>query len=114
MAGYSLALTAEAAASWSLPCKIAVFLPEAAGVPRIELTSGSTRKEKNPPHPLAAGAASVLLTRPPPMIVIRVNSSLDDRVPALPLTAPLVPVGKLIWTGDFRSRYSSCRRADVV
>lgn len=61
------------------------MVPAADGKPRIELTRGSMKKEKNPPHPLAPGAANELFTSEPPLRVSNVPSSLNSIVPALPL-----------------------------
>src|ERR1043166_6817375 len=89
----------ERVAGGSLPSRVAEFFPDGEGVPRIELTSGSTKSEKMPPHPFAPGAAKVPLPRLPPSIVTRVNSSLKKISPTEPFSAPLVPVVKSIWIG---------------
>jgi hypothetical protein len=65
----------------------------------IESTSGSMKKEKIPPHPLTPGATNELFTNLPPLTVRIVNAGLNANDPAAPLSAPSVPVVKLICTG---------------
>src|SRR5664280_925679 len=82
---YSCAFTAFADACLSVPLRIAVLCPAAAGMPSLALIKGSMRNEKIPPHPLAPGAANELLTREFLLIVRILPSGLLSSVPALPL-----------------------------
>ena len=83
-ASYSLPLTAEATACWSVPSSTAVLVPAGEGRPTIELTSGSMKKENSPPHPFAPGAANELLSSAPPLSVNIVPASFFSAVPAEP------------------------------
>src|ERR1039458_5197104 len=81
---YSLAFTAAAAASSSLPVRIAVFSPAAAGTPKIESTSLSTSAENGAPQPVASGAENALSTSDPPSRRNRAPPSRISSSPAAP------------------------------
>ena len=96
---YSLALTALEAASCRTPSRVAV-LPEEAGRPRIELTSGSMKNDSSPPQPLAA-------RRRVGAVDEHAAAQGDDGerfverqfTAGSPSSEPLVPVVNLSWTG---------------
>src|SRR4051812_3633579 len=75
--------------------RIALFLPAAEGRPIWELMIGSTRNERIPPQPLAAGAAQALSTSFAPLIWAIWPSSLNSTRPPVPLIGS-VPTGGLV------------------